>query len=159
MATRKSASSRSADLAGSPPKLATLADLDMPTAAKTGRTHAKQISSTTSNAPHRINLKAVSEALIEEGFDPAIEMTKILKGEVMTDDAGKPVVHPVTGEVMRTYRVDADVRLRMLNEVLQYTQPKLKAVEMKVSGTLDLTSEQLDNRLNMLLAKATKGKK
>jgi hypothetical protein len=30
---------------------------------------------------------------------------------------------------------------------------------MKVSGTIDLTSEQLDNRLNMLLAKATKGKK
>jgi len=57
---------------------------------------------------------------------------------------------------MRTYRVDADVRLRMLNEVLQYTQPKLKAVEMKVSGALDLTSEQLDKRLGMLLAKAAK---
>ena len=29
-------------------------------------------------------------------------------------------------------------------------------VEVKMSGTLDLTSEQLDNRLNMLLAKAAR---
>ena len=156
MATRKSASSRKAELAGSPPKLATLADLDMPTAAKTGRTHAKQITSQHKGGDLRINLKAVSAALVDEGFDPAVEITKILKGEVMTDDNGEPVIHPITGEVMRTYRVDADVRLRMLNEVLQYTQPKLKAVEMKVSGALDLTSEQLDKRLSMLLAKAAK---
>lgn len=155
MATKKTGAKRLAELAGAPPRLATAEDLEA-AGPRTGRTYAKQISSTTSNAPHRINLKAVSAALVDEGFDPAVEMTKILKGEVMTDDDGKPVLHPVTGEVMRTYRVDADVRLRMLNEVLQYTQPKLKAVEMKVSGALDLTSEQLDKRLGMLLAKAAK---
>ena len=158
MATKKTGAKRLAELAGAPPKMASVADLEA-AGPRTGRTHAKQTTSEGKGGDLRINLKAVSAALVDEGFDPAVEITKILKGEVMTDDDGKPVVHPVTGEVMRTYRVDADVRLRMLNEVLQYTQPKLKAVEMKVSGTLDLTSEQLDNRLNMLLAKATKGKK
>jgi hypothetical protein len=158
MASKKTGATRLAELAGAPPKLASAADLQA-AGPRTGRTHAKQTTSEGKGGDLRINLKAVSAALVDEGFDPAVEITKILKGEMMTDDGGKPVVHPVTGEVMRTYRVDADVRLRMLNEVLQYTQPKLKAVEMKVSGTLDLTSEQLDNRLNMLLAKATKGKK
>lgn len=158
MATKKTGAKRLAELAGAPPRLATAEDLEAAGPA-TGRTHAKQITSQAKGSDLRINLKAVSAALVDEGFDPAVEITKILKGEVMTDDNGQPVIHPVTGEVMRTYRVDADVRLRMLNEVLQYTQPKLKAVEMKVSGTLDLTSEQLDNRLNMLLAKATKGTK
>jgi hypothetical protein len=42
----------------------------------------------------------------------------------------------------------------MLNEMLQYTQPKLKSVEMKVSGQLELTNEQLDSRLTMLLSRA-----
>jgi hypothetical protein len=50
----------------------------------------------------------------------------------------------------------SDVCSSDLNELLQYTQPKLKSVEMKVSGALELTSEQLDSRLNMLLAKAMK---
>jgi|GEM_PF-3129654 len=155
MATKKTGAKRLAELAGAPPRLATAEDLEAAGPA-TGRAHAKQTTSQHKGSDLRINLKAVSAALVDEGFDPAVEITKILKGEVMTDDNGQPVVHPVTGEVMRTYRVDADVRLRMLNEVLQYTQPKLKAVEMKVSGALDLTSEQLDKRLGMLLAKASK---
>jgi hypothetical protein len=52
--------------------------------------------------------------------------------------------------------LDPDTRMRMMNELLQYTQPKLKSVEMKVSGNLELTNEQLDNRLVMLLSKAAK---
>ena len=89
MASRRNPS-RNADLAGAPPKLATMDDLAIPTAAKTGRAHPVSKSASTSRAPHRINLRAVAEACIEEGL------------------------------------------------------------------TLDLTSEQLDNRLNMLLAKAAK---
>ena len=38
----------------------------------------------------------------------------------------------------------------------RYTQPKLKSVEMKVSGNLELTNEQLDARLVALLSKAAK---
>jgi len=99
---------------------------------------------------------AVSEALVEEGLDPAIEFARILRGRPLVDDEGKPVIDPVTGEQARRYELDADVRVRMLSEILNYTQPKLKAVEVKMSGSLELTSEQLDERLNMLLMKAAK---
>lgn len=99
---------------------------------------------------------AVSEALVEEGLDPAIEFARILRGRPLVDDDGKPVIDPVTGEQARRYELDADVRVRMLSEILNYTQPKLKAVEVKMSGSLELTSEQLDQRLGALLQKAMK---
>lgn len=148
---------RDRELQGDVPKLATVHDLAGANEPVTGRKHPKQISASTKpNAKHRINLKAVSEALIEEGLDPAVEITRILKGEIKRDDKGKPVLHPVTGEPVREYLVDPDTRLRTLNEVLQYTQPKLKAIEVKMSGNLEITSEQLDERLGALLAKAVK---
>ena len=147
--------SRNADLAGAPPKLATMDDLAFPTSAKTGRAHPVSKSASTSSAPHRINLRAVAEACIEEGLDPAVEIAKALKATIpmmrngmqVFDDNGVAVMVPL---------LDVDTRMRTLNEFLQYTQPKLKSIEVKMSGTLDLTSEQLDNRLNMLLAKAAR---
>ena len=147
--------SRNADLAGAPPKLATMDDRAFPTSAKTGRAHPVSKSASTSRAPHRINLRAVAEACIEEGLDPAVEIAKALKatipmmrgGHQVLDNEGKAVMIPL---------LDVDTRMRTLNEFLQYTQPKLKSIEVKMSGTLDLTSEQLDNRLNMLLAKAAR---
>lgn len=148
---------RDRELVGDVPKLATVQDLAGANEPLTGRRHPKQISASTKpNAKHRINLKAVSEALIEEGLDPAVEITRILKGEIKRDDKGNPVMHPITGEPVREYLVDPDTRLRTLNEVLQYTQPKLKAIEVKMSGSLELSSEQLDERLGALLAKAVK---
>ena len=149
---KKIASSRNADLAGAPPKLATADDLDMPTAAKTGRKHANQ---TKSKKPMGINLKAVAEACIEEGLDPAVEIARALKAEIPLFRKGEAVIGDDGKQVMVPL-LDVDTRMRTLNEFLQYTQPKLKSVEVKMSGTLDLTSEQLDNRLNMLLAKVTK---
>jgi hypothetical protein len=44
----------------------------------------------------------------------------------------------------------------MLSEILNYTQPKLKAIEVKMSGSLELTSEQLDQRLSALMQKVMK---
>ena len=154
MASRRNPS-RNADLAGAPPKLATMDDLAFPTSAKTGRTHAKQITSQKKGRDMRINLKAVVEACVDEGLDPAVEIAKALKatipmmrgGHQVLDNEGKAVMIPL---------LDVDTRMRTLNEFLQYTQPKLKSIEVKMSGTLDLTSEQLDNRLNMLLAKAAR---
>lgn len=151
MATRKSGAQRLAELAGAPPKLATAEDLEA-AGPLTGRAHANRVKS---KKPGGINLKAVAEACIEEGLDPAVEIARALKaeiplfrkGEAVIDDDGKQVMVPL---------LDVDTRMRTLNEFLQYTQPKLKSVEVKMSGTLDLTSEQLDNRLNMLLAKAVK---
>ncbi len=61
------------------------------------------------------------------------------------------------GEPIMVDALDADTKLRTLNEMLQYTQPKLKAVELKISGALDFTTEQLDVRLAALISKAAGG--
>jgi hypothetical protein len=153
----KRASSRKADLVGEPPKLATLDDLAFPTTTRSGRQHASQRSSSThKGGAMRINLRMVSEALVEEGLDPTLEMIKILKKEVpVLDVNGKPRLAKDGTPMMRS-ALDDDTKLRTLNELLQYTQPKLKSVEMKVSGNLELTNEQLDSRLLMLLGKAVK---
>lgn len=153
MATRKSAA-RLAELNGDAPRLASQQDLEA-AGPRTGNTHPVRKSSGARH-PLKINLMAVSEALVEEGLDPAIEFARILRGRPLVDDEGKPVIDPVTGEQARRYELDADVRVRMLSEILNYTQPKLKAVEVKMSGSLELTSEQLDQRLGALLQKAMK---
>ena len=151
---RKNDASRLAELSGAPPRMATVDDLEAAGAPRSGRAHASQTSASTKHqSPHRINLKAVAEALVDEGLDPATEIAKALakkiplfkSGQQVFDDNGLPVM---------VHAVDEDTRLRTLNELLQYTQPKLKAVEVKMSGNLELSSEQLDQRLGSLLAKA-----
>lgn len=77
----------------------------------------------TSKKAGRINLQAVAEVLAEHGLDPTVELVRILK----------------------TDQLDPDVQVRVLNELLQYTQPKLKSVEIraKVAGTsFDINDEQ-----------------
>jgi hypothetical protein len=79
--------------------------------------------------PGRINLKAVAEVLSERGLDPTEEIIEIIDG---VDEHGR-------------HLIDADTRLRILNELLQYTQPKLKSVEIKakVAATaFDVNDEQ-----------------
>lgn len=153
MAKKKTAA-RLDELNGAPPRLASSADLEA-AGPKTGRAHPVAKSSGTRH-PLKINLMAVSEALVEEGLDPAVEFARILKGRPIFNDEGKAVIDPATGQPVRRYDIDADIRARMLSEILQYTQPKLKSVEVKMSGSLELTSEQLDQRLGALLAKAAK---
>lgn len=121
-----------------------------------GRTHAKQRAS---KDPTRINLKMVSEALVEAGMDPTIEMIRILQAQRPVTEDGKPKLDPKTKKPIMVDVLDPDTKLRMLNELLQYTQPKLKSVEMKVSGALELTGEQLDQRLESLLRKAAGAKR
>lgn len=115
-------------------------------------THSVQVSAST-KPTGRINLRAVAEACIEEGLDPATEIAraltktrpKVVDGQVVLDEHGVPVQVPV---------LDEETRLRTLTELLQYVQPKLKSVEVKLDGRLDLSSEQIDQRLQALLAKA-----
>lgn len=86
-----------------------------------------------SRTPGRINLKAVSEALAERGLDPTEAIIDILRP-----------IDPVTGEALPC-KLDPDVQARVLNELLQYTQPKLKSVEIKakVAATaFDVNDEQ-----------------
>lgn len=160
MAKKKTAA-RLDELNGAPPVLASVADLEA-AGPSTGRKHAIQRSSSTKGpaAAHRINLKAVAEALAEEGLDPTTEMIRILKLQVpVLDIQGKPRIDPKTKKPIMRDALDPDTKLRTLNELLQYTQPKLKSVEMKVSGSLELTNEQLDDRLETLLRKAATGAK
>lgn len=85
-----------------------------------------------SRMPGRINLKAVAEVLQERGLDPTEAIIDILRP---VDEQGNPVPS----------RLDPDVQARILNELLQYTQPKLKSVEIKakVAATaFDINDEQ-----------------
>ena len=98
---------------------------------------------------------------MDSGVEPtdafAINVTTDQQGIVdSTVEALSTQLGGLKGKNIMVPLLDVDTRMRTLNEFLQYTQPKLKSVEVKMSGTLDLTSEQLDNRLNMLLAKAAK---
>lgn len=69
----------------------------------------------------RLNLRAVSEVLVANGLDPADELAKIVK-------SGK---------------LDVDIQVRVLSELLQYTQPKLKSVEVK--GKLAVAGFQVND--------------
>ena len=149
---RKTQAARLDELNGAPPRLASSEDLEA-AGPKTGYTHPVRKSSG-SRHPLKIKLMAVSEARVGEGLDPAVEFSRILKGRPLVDENGEAVMDPVTGQQARRYDLDADVRVRMLSEILNYTQPKLKAIEVKMSGSLELTSEQLDQRLGALLQKA-----
>lgn len=55
-----------------------------------------------------MNLKAVAEVLRDRGFDPTVELVKILEGNTL----------------------DADVRARMLTTLMEYVHPKKKSVEL-----------------------------
>lgn len=104
----------------------------------------------------RINLRAVSEVLSDYGMDPAAEMVRILTAkEPVLDTDGAPILDE-NGEPMTRPTLDADTRLRFMNELLQYTQPKLKSVDVKIDHTADLTDDQLNRRIALLLSKAEK---
>jgi hypothetical protein len=80
----------------------------------------------------RINLRAVAEVLAERGVDPTVAILDILLPE------------PDENGVVRE-KVDADTKLRLLNELLQYTQPKLKSIEVRgklVTTSFDVNDEQ-----------------
>ncbi len=83
--------------------------------------------------PGRINLKAVAEVLADRGLDPTEAIVDILRP-----------IDPETGEPVAS-KLDPEVQARILNELLQYTQPKLKSSEVKakVAATaFDINDEQ-----------------
>ena len=99
-----------------------------------------------------------SEELGGAGFDTLAfmvaieELAKVLTtqeplrardGSEVLDTDGKPVMKPV---------VDMDTKVKLLTELAQYTRPKLKSVEVVNKGP-ELTDEQIDRRLEALLAK------
>lgn len=101
-----------------------------------------------------INLKSVAEACWQEGLDPAVEIARVLATKVpVMGRNGQPKLDK-DGNPMTVDLIDPDTKLRTLTSLLEYNQPKLKSVEHKVSGTLEMTSDELDQRIAALLAKA-----
>lgn len=157
MGRRSSDAARLHELRGAPPRLATTDDLQAAGNPKGAISHARQVSaSTKANGRNRINLKAVADACIEAGLDPAVEIARVLTQKVPVRDKMNQIVLDDEGNPVMRDAIDTDTKLRTLNELLQYTQPKLKAVEVKLGGTLELSSDQLDQRLASLIAKANK---
>lgn len=140
-----------------PPELATVQQLTAtPPVWRGRRPDSNRSLSIKPGSQHRINLKMVAEALADEGLDPTTEMIRILKAKVpLTTRGGVPVLD-AKGEPVLVNAIDDDVRLRTLGAMLEYTQPKLKAIEMKLSGHLDLSDEQIDARLHALMAKVAR---
>lgn len=103
-----------------------------------------------------INLKSVAQACIDEGLDPASEIARVLCAKVPALNRAGNVIMAADGKPLMVDMIDPETKVRTLTELLQYNQPKLKAVEMKVSGTLEMSSEEIDARLAALLAKAVK---
>lgn len=145
---RRATRADAAELAGAPPQLATVAGYAGANDATTNG-HARQRAA---KQPDRINLRSVAEACIEHGLDPASEIARALTlmvplvrhGVPVMDEHGQPVMVPA---------VDMDTRLRVAGQLLEYTQPKLKSTEVKVSGALELSGDQLDARIAALLSK------
>lgn len=145
------------------PLLATSSAFDVPSTLQ-GRVHTSPTTGlrnggghaghTSARRPGAINLRTVAEACVEAGLDPAVEIARALATQVpVLDNRGKPRFNP-DGTPMTIGLVDTDTKIRTLTELLQYNQPKLKAMEMRVSGSLELSDKELDQRLAALLAKA-----
>lgn len=144
------------------PRMATVADFDVPTAAtgkrlpknKKGVTEGRGHAGAVTSRSGTINLKTVAQACLDEGLDPAAEIARVLNTKVPARDRSGNVVMGEDGKPVMIDLIDPDTKVRTLTELLQYNQPKLKAIEMKVSGSLEMTSEEIDQRLSTLLAKA-----
>lgn len=71
----------------------------------------------------KINLRAVAEVLSDLGLDPAVELVRVVQAGTLPPD----------------------IHARILNELLQYTQPKLKSVEVRaklVATSFDVNDDQ-----------------
>ena len=90
-----------------------------------------------------MDLKGVAEVLTEQGYDPTLEMVKVLKG---TQDPDRP-----EDPEAKVYTVPAQVRLQFANELLKYVHPQRKA--MDVEQKVRLQGDELDAKLGSLLGR------
>jgi hypothetical protein len=97
----------------------------------------------------KLNLRAVAEVLAEHGFDPTVEIVRVLKGEPKV--VGKD---PLTGEsiVENVSVLDEKTRAMLTMNLMEYAHPKLRSIEAKVTDTRG--EADIDKQLAALLAKA-----
>ena len=102
-----------------------------------------------------MNLRAVADVLAAEGLDPTVEIVKILKAQKPVLTRSGTQVLDADGEPAMQDVLDGDTRARVLLELQQYVAPKLKAVEVKMTGHTK-SEEEIDARLAHLLQKVSK---
>lgn len=99
------------------------------------------------------NLMSVRDALISEGLDPFVEVARVLTERVPVIQDGKPVLD-AEGQPVTVPRIGGVDRAKILVELGQYVEPKLKAVEVKVEDKTQLSEEQLDKRIAVFMQRA-----
>jgi hypothetical protein len=139
------------EIVGDVPRMATVNDWDnfkQPTTPQLGHGPGSKVN----KSGNGLNGRAVAEVLNSYDLDPIEEMAKAVTGfdpviardgTPMVDNEGRPVLKP---------RLDIDTRMRTLVELAGYTRPKLKSIEVTQKAP-ELTDEQIDKRLDALLAK------
>jgi hypothetical protein len=130
------------ELRGAVPRLTTVQDLAGANPWPEGRRISGNRTNRGKSKVPKVNLKAVADALLDEGLDPATEIARVLKGRPMVDAEGNPVIDALTGEPVMQHLVEPEVRLRTLNSLLEFVQPKLKSVELsgKNGGPIAITT-------------------
>jgi len=93
---------------------------------------APQINGQSTSKSGRINLKKVAEVLADYGLDPTVEIVNVLP------------------------ELDVELRAKVMLELIQYCQPKLKSVEVNATVT-ELPAAERERRLNYLMGKVTGG--
>jgi hypothetical protein len=101
----------------------------------------------------RLNVRKVAEVLTEHGLDPFAELAVILQKQQPVRIDGDDVIDPRTGEKKMEHVLGDRERAHLLIELGQYVAPKLKAVEMKIEDNRELKGEELDAKIDALLAK------
>lgn len=147
-----------AESAGAPPQMATLGLYDATADTAEGSQIKHGPGGRAARGRVGMNLAAVADVLAGYGLDPAARLGEILTTRVpVTDKQGNPVIDQDTLQPVTKPVLDTDTETRLLAELLQYTRPKLKAVEVTLKEP-ELTDDQIDKRLERLMGRMAKGK-
>lgn len=143
------------DLLGDVPQLSSVAAMDDTAAAA----ESQQLNGRRSSGTHGrygMNLPAVAEVLARYGLDPLEEIAKVMSQKVpLRDEKGQPILDDKGQPVMRTQLPPAE-HAKLAAELMQYTRPKLKAVEVTVKPP-ELSDDQIEMRLAALLTRKASG--
>lgn len=93
----------------------------------------------------------VWDTLEEHGLDPTAELARILQPVALLNPDGSQVLDSEGRPVLK-HRLDDRTRAQMFLALHDFVAPRLKAIDVKVDTSADLTDEQLQQRIDTLLA-------